>query len=46
MDYTDIKYACEKCNDTGITGSGERCSCIKQRMEEAEIWGEEKDQEK
>ena len=38
MDYTDIKYACEKCNDTGITDLGERCSCIKQRTEEAEIW--------
>ncbi|MGF6376376.1 DnaD/phage-associated family protein [Clostridiales Family XIII bacterium PM5-7] len=38
MDYTDIKYACEKCNDTGITDLGERCSCVKQRMEEAEIW--------
>lgn len=38
MDYTDIKYACDKCNDTGITDLGERCSCIKLRMEEAEIW--------
>lgn len=38
MDYTDIKYACEKCNDTGITDLGERCSCIKQRTEEAEVW--------
>ena len=38
MDYTDIKYACEKCNDTGITDLGERCSCIKQRTEEAELW--------
>ena len=37
MDYTDIKYACEKCDDTGITDLGERCSCIK-RTEEAEIW--------
>jgi DnaD/phage-associated family protein len=38
MDYTDIKYAYEKCNDTGMTDLGERCSCIKQRMEEAELW--------
>lgn len=38
MDYTDIKYKCDKCNDTGITELGERCSCIKQRTEEAEIW--------
>ena len=42
MDYTDIKYACEKCNDTGITDLGERCSCIKQRTEEAEIWVKKK----
>lgn len=42
MDYTDIKYACEKCNDTGITDLGERCSCVKQRMEEAEIWQKRK----
>lgn len=42
MDYTDIKYACEKCNDTGITDLGERCSCIKQRTEEAEVWMKEK----
>jgi len=38
MDYTDIKYACKKCSDTGITDLGERCSCIKQRTEEAEVW--------
>ncbi len=37
-DYTDIKYSCEKCNDTGITEEGGRCSCTKQRMGEAEIW--------
>ena len=42
MDYTDIKYTCEKCSDTGITDLGERCSCIKQRMEEAEIWVKKK----
>ena len=38
MDYTDIKYMCDKCNDTGITDLGERCSCIKLRTEEAEVW--------
>lgn len=42
MDYTDIKYACDKCNDTGITDLGERCSCINQRIEEAEIWQKRK----
>ena len=38
MDYTDIRYKCEKCNDTGMTDLGERCSCIKLRTEEAELW--------
>ncbi len=42
MDYTDIKYMCDKCNDTGITDMGERCSCIEQRMGEAKIWQKEK----
>lgn len=37
-DYTDIKYACDKCKDTGITEDGQRCSCIKERMGEAELW--------
>lgn len=46
MDYTDIKYACEKCNDTGITDLGERCSCIKMRTEEAEVWVQKKQNEK
>ena len=45
-DYTDIKYACEKCSDTGMTDLGERCSCIKQRTEEAEIWIKKKSLEK
>lgn len=42
MDYTDIKYACDKCNDTGITDLGEKCSCIGERMEEAEVWQKQK----
>jgi len=46
MDYTDVKYACEKCNDTGITDLGEKCSCIKQRTEEAELWLKTKDSKK
>ena len=37
-DYTDIKYACDKCNDTGVTEDGERCSCTRRRMGEAELW--------
>lgn len=46
MDYTDIKYKCEKCNDTGVTDLGERCSCVKTRTEEAEIWIKEKTMKK
>ena len=38
IDYTDIRYSCEICKDTGITDSGTRCSCIKKRIEEAEVW--------
>ena len=37
-DYTDIKFACEKCSDTGITEDGVRCSCVEERIGEAEIW--------
>ncbi len=38
VDYTDIKYSCEKCSDTGIGENGQRCSCTKERIGEAEIW--------
>ena len=38
MYYTDVKYKCENCNDTGVTDMGERCSCIAERMEEAAEW--------
>lgn len=37
MNYTDVKYTCDKCKDTGITEEGQ-CDCIQDRMEEAEIW--------
>lgn len=37
-DYTDIKYSCSQCNDTGVTEEGIKCSCTKQRIGEAEIW--------
>ena len=38
LDYTDIKYLCSKCSDTGIDENGQRCSCVKDRMGEAELW--------
>lgn len=37
-DYTDVKYKCSLCNDTGITPEGVRCVCVKERMGEAEVW--------
>lgn len=38
LDYTDKKYYCDKCHDTGITDMGEPCSCRGKRMEEAVLW--------
>ena len=38
LDYTDIKYLCAKCSDTGIDENGQRCTCVKERMGEAELW--------
>ena len=38
MDYTDHRYLCEKCHDTGVTDLGERCTCVPLRLEEAEVW--------
>jgi len=38
VEYTDIKYSCDKCGDTGIDENGQRCSCTKARTGEAEIW--------
>jgi len=38
IDYTDLKYSCEICRDTGMTEEGRRCSCAAKRTEEAELW--------
>ena len=37
-DYTDIKYLCGICKDTGFTEEGARCSCYEQRAKEAKEW--------
>ncbi len=37
-DYTEDKYLCEKCKDTGLTEEGVRCSCYEQRAKEAKEW--------
>ena len=42
MNYTEVRYKCDKCSDTGLTDMGERCSCIKERMGEAEEWQEKR----
>lgn len=31
LDYLELKYACNKCKDTGFTGK-EKCSCYKQKL--------------
>lgn len=40
VDYTDIRYKCSICKDTGITDLGTRCSCVPERMREAGTWQE------
>lgn len=42
VDYTDIKYSCDKCSDTGIDENGGRCACAKERIGEAELWQKRK----
>ena len=44
MDYTDPKFACTECNDTGIAEMGGPCPvCREQRRMEAEIWQSERE---
>ena len=44
MDYTDPKYACQECSDTGIAEMGGPCPvCREQRRMEAEIWQAERE---
>ena len=37
-DYTEVKYLCDKCRDTGITDMNEVCTCRLERLREAELW--------
>ena len=41
IDYTEIRYACPKCSDTGINEMGGRCQCMQRRIREAEVWQKE-----
>lgn len=38
LDYTDVKFLCTECKDTGINEAGRRCECVKERIGEAELW--------
>lgn len=37
-DDLEIEYACSKCKDSGVLPNGWRCSCVKEKYKEAEIW--------
>lgn len=41
-DYVEIKRKCDICRDTGIDDSGNYCSCVKQRADEAYEWNRER----
>lgn len=32
LEYLDINYTCNKCNDTGFLKNGSKCNCLKQKM--------------
>ncbi len=36
-DYTEIKYTCNKCSDTGFDEDGKMCSCFKEELVKATI---------
>ena len=37
-DYTDVRYLCPKCRDTGVDEDGNRCVCFEDRTKEAVEW--------
>lgn len=32
LNYMDVNYSCNKCNDTGYLSNNEKCSCFKQQL--------------
>ena len=47
IDYTNPKYRCKECNDTGIAEMGGLCQvCRAERSKEAEIWLREREEAK
>ena len=43
VNYTDPRYRCKRCNDTGLAEMGGPCDCREIRRGEAEIWLIEKE---
>ena len=44
LDYTEPRYGCTECNDTGIAEMGGPCSvCREKRRLEAEVWDRERE---
>ena len=38
LDFTDVKYLCNECHDTGVNDAGRRCTCVRDRIGDAELW--------
>ena len=38
MNYMEPRFRCKICKDTGVAADGGRCSCVAERLQEAEIW--------
>jgi len=41
-DYLEVKYKCPICKDHGIMDDGMRCSCVKERADEAYRWNKDR----
>jgi len=41
-DYLEVKYKCPICKDHGTTDDGRRCSCVKERADEAYRWNKDR----
>lgn len=46
LDFTDVKYLCSECRDTGVNDAGRRCVCSKERIGDAELWLKAKEKAK
>ena len=46
VNYTDPRYKCTKCNDTGIAEMGGPCTCREQRRDEAELWQKQREEKR